>query len=197
LQFRLVARPGTLRLPWGEGELLIPADAQATVDGRRIVLDRGWLWGQGAGDQPWTLETAGVVISLAGGNFALENVPGQLPWLYLFEGAAEVYRPEAPAQVTVLSASSAAPDLGVALVPAGVLSAVPFDAVTIAALAPASSAAPAPVWQPSLAAQVRDRLALLGVTSAQVLTFATYLASMLALISLPFLAFAVWRRRFG
>jgi hypothetical protein len=195
LQFRLAARPDIRRLPWGAGELLIPAETQAAVNGRRIVLERGWLWGQGGGDQPWTLESAGVLISLPRGRFALEHMPGQTPWLYLFEGEAEVYRPDAPAQATPLSAGSPAQALGVALLPAGGLVAVPLDAVTIAALAEAPGVAPAPVWQPGLAAQLRDRLALFGVTTAQALTLFTYLLSLLALLALPVTAIAWWRRR--
>jgi hypothetical protein len=82
----------------------------------------------------------------------------------------------------------------VALTEAAPLVAVPLDAAVIAALAPAAAEAPVPVWAPGLAAQVRDRLALAGITTAQVLTFITYSLALVGLFILPLLALA-WRRR--
>jgi hypothetical protein len=190
LDFRLALRPDTRRLAWGEGELYLPAETQATVDGRRIVLERGWLWGEGASDQPWMITTAGLVISLPGGRFALEQLPGESAWLYVLEGEAEVYRTDSPEPVTRLSAGSM-----LALPETGALVAVPLDPAVIAVLSPAASAAPVPVWEPALAAQFRDRLALVGITTAQVLTFATYTLALAALFVVPLLALAWWRRR--
>lgn len=77
----------------------------------------------------------------------------------------------------------------------GDLVGVPLDPVVISALAPGVEQAPAPVWEPSPSAQLRDRLALLGVTTAQVMTFATYLLAVAALCALPIAWAARWRRR--
>jgi hypothetical protein len=185
----LVLRPDTRRLAWGEGEVFIPAETLASVDGRRIVLERGWLWGQGASDQAWMISTAGLVISLSDGRFALEQLPGESAWLYLLDGEAAVYRSEASDQVTRLAAGTM-----LALPETGTLIAVPLDSAVIGALSPAAGAAPALVWEPTPAAQVRDRLALVGITTAQVVTFATYALALAALFTLPLIAL-VWRRR--
>jgi hypothetical protein len=116
-------------------------------------------------------------------------LPGASSWLYVLEGTAEVYRPETPALVTRLSAGSM-----LALTETGARAAVPLDRAVIAALAPPAAVAPVPVWEPALAAQLRDRLALVGITTAQVLTLATYTLALAALFVLPLLALA-WRRR--
>jgi hypothetical protein len=190
LVIRLAPRPELTRLAWGAGEILLPPEAQASVEGEQIALDSGWLWGEGGGGQPATIRAAGAVISLESGIFALQNVPGQTAWLYLFEGAADVYRAEAPGQRVRLAGGNM-----LALPPAGKLVAVPLDPIVTTALAPDTAPALSPVWELTPAAQIRNRLALLGVTTAQAATLVTYVLAVLALVALPVAGLAWWRRR--
>ncbi|MCC7361258.1 MAG: carboxypeptidase regulatory-like domain-containing protein, partial [Anaerolineales bacterium] len=190
LDFRLVEGPGLQRLAWGSGELRVPPETQATLEGKHIRLVSGWLWGTGDGDQSGTIETAGVVIEVPGGLFALENQPGQSAWLYLFQGTAEAYRAADPSRRAYLAAGEM-----LALTASGALAAAPLDPAVMQALHPSARAPLPAVWEPNLAAQVRDRLALLGVTTAQVVTFATYSLSIAALVTLPVAGAMWWRRR--
>ena len=82
-----------------------------------------------------------------------------------------------------------------ALTGSGELAAVPLDPVVMQVLH-SDARAPLPVvWEPTLEAQARNRLALLGVTTAQVVTFATYSLSIAALLALPVAGALWWRRR--
>ncbi|MCC6187406.1 MAG: carboxypeptidase regulatory-like domain-containing protein, partial [Anaerolineales bacterium] len=190
LDFHLVERPDMQRLAWGSGELRVPPETRATLADRQISLASGWLWGTGDGGQSGTIETAGVVIEVPGGLFALENQPGQSAWFYLFEGTAEAYRAADPARRVYLAAGQM-----LALTASGELAAVPLDPVVMQALHPGARAPLPAIWEPNLEAQVRDRLALLGVTTAQVVTFATYSLSIAALATLPVAGAIWWRRR--
>jgi WD40 repeat protein len=192
--FRLRPRPDLQRLPWGDGAILAPAETRLTASGLQLSLASGWLWGQGAGAQPVVIETASVVLTISGGPFALENVPGQPAWLYLLGGQAQAYRVGQPAQPVDLAANSM-----LALDPAAPLTAVPLDPIVFQALRPAGSPPP-PVWEPTLGARLGNGLSLLGITAAQVVTFITYMAVLFALFAVPLVRLSWWlrhRRRSG
>jgi hypothetical protein len=135
-----------------------------------------------------TVEMAGVVIEVAEGAFALEAVAGQVAWLYVFEGTAQVSRAADAAERLVLAGGEM-----LALPAGGDLVAVPIEAVVVQALRAEALALPV-VWEPSVGAQVRNRLALVGVTTAQVATLVTYVLAIGALLALPIAGLA-WRRR--
>jgi hypothetical protein len=188
VEFRLMMRPETRRIAWGAGEIVVPPETRATLEGQSITLEAGWVWGAGTGGQPVTVETAGVVIEVAGGAFALEAVAGQVAWLYVFEGTAQVSRAADAAERLVLAGGEM-----LALPAGGDLVAVPIEAVVVQALRAEALALPV-VWEPSVGAQVRNRLALVGVTTAQVATLVTYVLAIGALLALPIAGLA-WRRR--
>ncbi len=79
-----------------------------------------------------------------------------------------------------------------ALLPNGELMPVPLDPLVMQALAPTPAAALPAVWAPTLAAQVRNRLALLGITAAQVVTFITYMLVLLSLFAVPLVRVVWW-----
>ncbi|MEP7356511.1 MAG: hypothetical protein ABI847_04680 [Anaerolineales bacterium] len=188
--FRLTALPGMRRLAWGSGEISLPPETQAVVTGRQIELESGWLWGAGAGSEPWVIQTAGVVITLDSGDFALVNRPGQTAWVYLLEGQAEVHRSQTPGQTTVLTGPTM-----LALATDGELTGVPLDPIVMQAMSAGGAVPIALVWEPSLAAQMRDGLARLGIRSAQILTIGTYLSAIAAIFAVPAVAVIWWARR--
>jgi hypothetical protein len=186
----LTPRPDTRRITWGSGEIVVPAETQAHLTGQQIDLDSGWLWGTGTGPDPWVIHTAGIVITLKGGQFALVNLPGQMAWFYLLEGNAEVYRAQTPDRTTNLAGPAM-----LALVATGELKAVPLDPIVMQAMAPGVVTSTQLVWEPSLAARLRDGVALLGIRTAQILTVMTYLSAIAALFAVPLLTAIWWSKR--
>jgi hypothetical protein len=158
--FQLVRRPGTQLVPWGGGQIVIPPESEIAVDGRRIEVRSGWIWGEGGDPQPRTLSAAGIEVVLEGGRFALEVTRGGTGWLYLMEG-----------QGTVAGHGGAEPR-GVGGGQMVALSENPYpvplaaEPAVVNALHPLSKPAADPVWQWSPAAIFRDRLALLGISVA-------------------------------
>ncbi len=189
LSFDLIERPGTRHLPWGSGEVILPAESLAVLEGHTLALERGWSWGQSASPAPLTLETAGVAITISSGRFALENVLGQTAWLYVLEGEAGARKLDDTGPITVVPANSM-----LALDPEH-LHPAPLDEAILAALRPATAMPISAVWEPSPAARARNWLARMGINTAQIITFVTYSAVLVALFSLPVLGVIWWKRK--
>jgi DNA-binding beta-propeller fold protein YncE len=188
LDFRLTARPDTRYSAWGGGEVVLPAQTLAEVEGRSIRLERGWLWGESPTVDPVTIQSAGVSITLYGGRFAVENLPGQTAWLYVIAGEAEVAGLDQPGPITWVPAGSM---LALNL---GGLAPIPMEAGLLAALRPDGPAPVSAVWEPSVAARARDALARMGINTAQIITFVTYSTVLVALVSLPVVGVIWWGR---
>ena len=191
LVLQLTPRPDTHMLKWGTGTIVVPAESKATIEGRIIGLDRGWLWGQGDDTSAWTINTANYTIIIRRGSFALENVPGQTAWLYLFDGEAQVQRDDQPVQPVTISTN-----MMMALSNQAKATAIPLEPAIIDALRTATTQVPiSAVWEQSPSAQLRDRLALAGITAAQVVTFVTYILVLMSLFLIPFAVVRLWKRR--
>jgi hypothetical protein len=115
-------------------------------------------------------------ISISGGRFALERLPARSGWLYVMEGQAFIQR--AGTAVSVMIQAGEMVFLNQEQQPHPVT----YDPVVIAALHLNDEAPIAPAWQPSLEAQVRDRLARIGIGTAQIVTYITYFMEVLALL---------------
>lgn len=190
LVFNLTQRPETRHLTWGTGEIIVPPESQAAVTDEHIRLDTGWLWGSGQSQRPLTLQTASAVISIQSGTFALERLPGQSTWLYMFEGEADVQTADdAQLGVSVSANSMMILSDNEELIP------VPFDAAVAAALHPGSTSPLLPAWEPALGAQLRDRVALMGINAAQFITLITYLMVLVSLFIIPVSGVLWWIKR--
>jgi hypothetical protein len=189
LALSLVRRPEMRSSPWGDGEILIPPESGVTRAGDTLDLEHGWLWGSG-GSVPAVLRAAGVTIRVAGGRFALENIPGKPAWFYLFEGQAELQPGGSAAPVSMQPGQMVLLEAGAELKP------VEYRPELIAGLA-LQGAAPniEHTWQPSLQAVLRDQLARLGIGTAQALTLITYMLVLVALIAGPLLVLAQFIKR--
>jgi hypothetical protein len=184
----MVRRPETKAIPWGTGEIVIPPESHATVTNRQIALDYGWLWGNGSDPLPWTINVANAEISLTQGRFAVESVPDNAPWLYVMDGQATVRAKRTDESITVRAGEM------VAFTNQAHWSAVSIDPVVIAALEPTIASPVAPVWEPTPGAQLRDRLAQMGIGTAQIATFITYSIVTLAFVLAPILIIIMWFR---
>jgi len=183
LDLALVMRPETRRLSWGSGWIMLPPESRLNEKNLHITLEQGWLWGKGGGaGQPLRINLERGEIEIESGRFALEQIPGQEAWFYVFEGEAQL-RVEGDTQPIVV------PD-GYMVVLAEDFRPVPvpYDPVVVAVLHQPNGLEIPVSWEPNLSAQVRDRLARIGISTAQIMTFITYLMAILTLLILPIIA---------
>jgi hypothetical protein len=158
--YRLVRRPQTQLVAWGRGQIVIPPESDVTVYEQQIELRHGWIWGAGGDSQPLTVSAAGIDVVLEGGRFALEVVRGQTGWLYLMEGQGTVSRQGGAEPLAVGGGEMVA--LAEKAHPVSLVAEPTMVNVLHALSKPPTD----PVWQPSPAAIIRDRLALLGLDVA-------------------------------
>ena len=189
LNVQLVPESETKNIPWGTGQIVIPPESDATVNGLDISLNNGWVWGKSNTLQTVTVHISGASINISSGAFALEDVAGQTGWLYLYQGQAQIQfnSEQTPVQVgsgeMVALLESAKP--------------MPLDESVALALHPALSEFPiAETLQPTLGARVSNWLATVGIGAAQTITFITYILSLVALFAIPlFVLFWIKKRR--
>jgi hypothetical protein len=177
-------------LAWGNGELIVPPESQASVEGRRVTLTGGWLWGQGSSAQPWTVDTPSAEVTVSQGRFAIEQTPGQSGWLYVMDGDASVSRGSPQTIVTVSANQMIA--LG-----APSLAAVPLDPNVFAAFHPVAPPQIEPIWEASLSARLSAGLAQTGIGTAQGVTLLTYSAGILSVVLVPLAGLVWWWKRRG
>jgi len=77
----------------------------------------------------------------------------------------------------------------------GPIQAVDYDPMVAQALHPAEESPLSPSWQPSLSAQIRNRLALAGTSAAQAVTLITYSLIILLVLVFPFAGLYWWIKR--
>jgi hypothetical protein len=188
LDLDLVMRPETRLLVWGTGRVVVPPETALVEDRLHLTLQRGWLWGEGGTDSPLVLRVRRAEISIPAGEFAVENLPGATPWLYLFDGQAEITWDDGSEPIPLTEDQMVALPEDARPVP------VPYDPVVVAALQHMNPIPISPTWQPSLQAQIRDRLASAGITIAQIVTFITYAMVFISIVSAPFVGIYWWRR---
>jgi hypothetical protein len=176
VSFNLVQRPQTQRVPWGSGELIIPPESRASVEGHQITLHHGWIWGKGGDTRPLIIATAEAEITLQDGEFALEYLSGQTPWLYVMDGHALVRWNDKAEPVTVQGGEMLA--LTHDLRPVPLLT----DPTVASALHPVTELPVPLAWEPTLGAQLRDRLAQKGISTAQVVTLGAGVAALSLLV---------------
>ncbi len=180
LSVSLVRRPETRLIPWGAGSIVIPAETVANVEGQNITFEQGWVWGSGKSQQPLDLKFEDMQITIPDGKFALERLPAQSGWLYVMEGQANIQRESTGGSIMVQAGEMVYLSQDQAPQP------VPYDPVVVRALRSNVGMPVDAVWQPTLSAQVRDRLAGIGIGSAQVVTFIANLVEVLSLLAIPF-----------
>jgi len=177
LDFALVRQPDTKVLPWGDGEIVIPSDSIFSTDEMGITLTHGWLWGQSTIAEPQSVQLAEVQIVLTNGTFAIEYLPPSGGWFYLSDGEALIKTADGT-EVHVRGGEMVALSDGALPHP------IPYDSALIAVMYSDLEVPVATVWEPSLSAQFRDRLARIGINVAQVITFVTYMLVLTAIAAL-------------
>jgi len=187
--FKLVRRPETQSIPWGDGEIIVPSETRSSSSGQHIFLERGWLWGYNQNEDNVIIQVGSVEIGLLSGIFALEDVPGQATWFYLLDGSGTItldggtnILPIQAGQMIVLGEDSQA-------------SVIPYNPVVVRALHSNDRVPVSTTFQPTLMAQIANRLALIGIDIARLITLVTYAIILVSTILLPLIAFYRWSRQ--
>jgi hypothetical protein len=157
------------------------------MSGNHIFLERGWLWGQNQEDDPIIVQSGKDLINITSGKFAIEAIPGQQAWLYLFEGKGTVASEELADGCSIRAGQMIA--LGIN----SQLSVVPFDPVVVRAMRADIGLPIFSIIQPTLIAQISNRLALFGIDMAKLITFITYILIIVSIILLPVIAAYRWK----
>jgi len=190
LDFELVPQPETRFLPWGSGTITLPPESVANVNGLEIAFEQGWLWGQGGDAEPLILQVNdGAQIVIPSGSFALERLPAHETWFYLLDGEARIQPSGGKMPIEMEAGQMIRIEAGESI------QAVDYDSVVTQALHPTAESPLSPQWQPSLSAQIRNRLALAGIGAAQVVTFVTYSSMILLVLIFPFVGLYWWMKR--
>jgi len=179
----------TQQLAWGNGALWLPAENRGELDGKTIHLVRGWLWGAGESDTPFHIVTESARVTVASARFALEYLPGDRGWLYVFAGEAELQDLQTGTLLTVTAGEM------VNLFNHEGLQAVPYDPVVLSTLNGPGAAPIVPRWEPTLSALFRNRAGVFGIGAAQLITFVTYFLVLLSLGVTPLILLYLHYRR--
>ncbi len=189
--FRLKRRPETDAIRWGDGEVIIPPETKAGVDDHRITLASGWLWGHGGDAGPIVIRTDNAEITLRRGRFALENQRARHAWLYILDGQAEV-RLNGTTQPTNVEANEM-----LALTDNASPMPVSYNPHVVTALHRTTESPVPLVWEPTVEAQIQNRLSQIGIGLAQVLTFLTYVGALLLLLVPLGFGWRWWAKRYS
>ena len=189
LNFQLAPRPETQFIPWNDGQIVLPAETSASVDGSEFDLSSGWLWGESnTGSEPLTIHLPNLDIEIASGSFALEYPAAGMGWLYIPQGEAQVSGLADQTQVTVRG--------GEMLALTGNANPIPMEPSVIMALHPALERSPvSETIEPTLAAKVQSWLAKAGIGVLQIITFITYILSLATLSVIVLRSLFLFRKK--
>lgn len=182
-------RPETVRLAWGEGEIIIPPESKFTHDREEIFFQSGWIWGSGSNREPVTIHLDNAVLTIEEGVFALEATPQRVSWFYLMEGEA---------RVTLLKTGltiSLSPGSMVALSGDSTPAPIQQNKSLFFAFHSEMAIPINPVWELSLPAMIQRSLEKLGIGIAQSITLVTFGLAIISLIVLPIGLYIGWRRQ--
>lgn len=175
----LERRPETQVIAWGEGRIVIPPETRATVEDGDIIFESGWMWGEGDREKPIVVYLSNIALELTSGKFALEQLPDQAARFYLMDGLAEIVvdnhegvRVIQPGSMVTIQAS-------------GQVDEVPYTLSVFDALHQSVESPLLPTWKSPWLRTIQDGLLKLGVSTAQLVTFVTYLLLFLSLVVYP------------
>ncbi|MFT3894231.1 MAG: hypothetical protein QM730_21585 [Anaerolineales bacterium] len=182
----LKLRKDTLLIPWGSGQIILPSDSKAQVEGSHVSLEQGWVWGQG--ESTTVVELPEGEVQMREGKFAIEHPSIGTAWLYMYDGRATV---------TMEDGSEIKVQSGEMLAFAKDAHPIAMQDAVIFALHPMLEKSPVPeLIEPSINARFENWLTKAGIKSVQIITFVTYIIVLVALLTLPaMMIFSKFRRK--
>ncbi|MGE5464973.1 MAG: hypothetical protein ACM3PS_16535, partial [Syntrophothermus sp.] len=174
----LTPRPDLRVINWGQGNIFLPVETKATVDGLNVDLEYGWLWGRNTSSAPTKIHLSNVEVRISSGQFALEQPPAGMGWLYIQDGEAEIVTGDDRQVVPVSAGQMIAMRDG----------ATPFSMESSVAMALHPVQTELPVYEkiePTVSARLQNWLVRTGISAMQTVTFITYIISLVTLIIIP------------
>ncbi|HEX9027861.1 MAG TPA: carboxypeptidase-like regulatory domain-containing protein, partial [Anaerolineales bacterium] len=176
---RLTRRSETSSIACGQGTLVLVPESLAQVQGSQIDLQQGWLWGRCASGQPVEIQAGEAVLRISSADFALEKLPNQPPWLYIFRGEVGIRVASQPGLLKISENQM------VILDPSRTPAPVPIDPEIASALNRSHNIPVPDSWEPTIQAQVRDGLARIGIGAVQIFTGLGYLGLAILTVLIP------------
>ncbi len=178
--FQLNPRPETQFIQWGNGQIVLPPETRAVVNGSDFNLEYGWMWGvSSASLHAILINSAGMQIRMTNGQFALEAAADGTGWLYVYQGEATITDAGNQDPIQVKSGEMIALVRG----------ANPFPMESAVAMALHPPLADPPIFEivePAFGAKLQNWLVQAGIGVMQIITFITYILSLVTLITILF-----------
>jgi hypothetical protein len=174
---------------WGTGSITVPPETVVTVKDLDFDMQSGWLWGQaGPASRPALIHLPSVDVSVSAGKFALEAPPDGQAWLYIYQGQALVTFAGQPA-VEVSAGQMLALQAGA--------KPLALESAVARALHPALKQLPVvESIEPTISARLQSGLARTGIGAMQMITFITYILSLVTLIVIPLFGLCLyWKKK--
>jgi hypothetical protein len=185
-EVKLKPQDGTTFLPWGNGNVTLPAESELHVENGVITLEKGWVWGKGGGSD-LMIRSSTTQIKLSDASFAYELLPNQSEWLFIFDGSAEIrsgtdlYKIGSEQMVNLSDKQT--------------IMVIPYDPAILSALRPDKPVPVSLVREQTMLEKITGALQAIGVNFAQVIVYVVYIAGLIALIFFPVKIFIQWLRK--
>jgi hypothetical protein len=189
LTFDLTMKPESHEISWGNGSIIVPEETLLSQSGNHIFIERGWLWGKNTKDESIILQIGPAEITIAKGQFALQVVPGLTPLFFLVEGKGSI---------------QIAPSTGKIPIDSGQMILIQKESdYQIMSIEPSLTSRyleignlpVTTIYEPTLEAAVLNKLALIGIDAAKLVTFVTYAFIIISIMLLPVIMIIRWRRK--
>lgn len=179
IDIQLSAQQGTQKIPWGDGQVIIPAESRVERSETNLAIESGWLWGYSSSGPPLTIQTGSSEIRLVNARFSLEILPNQSEWLFLFDGKAEVRSSTSPNVMTIQ------PNQMINLSGSQAPKSIPFNPDILSVLRPSDVPSLKYISKISLIDRISNGLYDFSVTIAQVVIYSVSAILLLAIILIP------------
>ena len=189
LEYRLTKHPDSREISWGDGSIFVPAGTLLSQSGNHFFVEKGWLWGQNTGDETIILQFGTAEITLNVGRFAAQVIPGLTPLFLLMEGEGTFQKD------STLVPSTIKPGTMIHLDSQSGYPLYPIEPIFTSHFLATNKLPVAIKYEPSLKAQLLNKLALIGIDAAKLVTFVTYTFVFISIMLYPFILLIRWIRK--
>jgi hypothetical protein len=173
INLELTPSPDLTIITTDKSKMFLPPETSFTMENGNVVLDYGWIWGNGEADQELIIYVAGKKITIPAGDrkFAINYLPNQSSWLYVFSGEVNVSLLNNPDDIIVVQQSEM-----VNLLVQEEIQAVAYNPVLMFALdAEEPAVSFDPHWEPNLLSKFKKSVENISLGLSQLVVYAFYI----------------------